>query len=143
MLFFAHSGVRYAVLLAGFIALVYFAYAAATGKGSEKVSRILGATFTGFLDLQILLGIGMVVLGLFYSALIGHLFMMIAAAVVAHASMAMAKSAEPALTSEGSVAELPGRMAKAEPVAALTVMLPKPRPVEARGARLDTRHPQI
>ena len=60
-----------------------------------------------------------------------------ASALRAEVAERASKSAEPALTSEGSVAELPGRVARAEPVAALTVVLPKPRPVEARGARLE------
>lgn len=92
MLFYAHSGLRYLVLLAGVVALLYFAYAAITKSGSEKLGRVLGSIFVGLVDLQILLGIGMVVLGLFYPALIGHLFMMVGAAVVAHVAMAMAKS---------------------------------------------------
>jgi heme A synthase len=97
MLFFAHSGLRYLVLLAGVIALLYFAYAVATKSGNERVSRILGASFAGLIDLQALLGIVMVVLGLFYSALIGHIFMMLGAAVVAHAAMVLARSSpEPA-----------------------------------------------
>jgi heme A synthase len=95
MLFSAHSGLRYLVLLVGVAALAYFAYAAVSAKGNERTSRVLGASFSGLLDLQILLGIGMVVLGLFYSQLIGHMFMMIAAAVVSHAAMVMAKNAEP------------------------------------------------
>lgn len=95
MLFFAHSGLRYLVLLAGVIALAYFAYAVATKSGNERVARIVGASFAGLLDLQAVIGIVMVALGLFYSALIGHLFMMVAAAVVAHVAMAMGRNSDP------------------------------------------------
>jgi heme A synthase len=95
MLFFAHSGLRYLLLLVGIVALLYFAYAVATKKGDEKLSRILGSSFAGLIDLQVLIGIGMVVMGLYYPALLGHLFMMLGAAVVAHVAMAMAKTAQP------------------------------------------------
>lgn len=92
MLFYAHSGLRYLVLLLGLAALAYFAYALITKKGNEKTGRILGSAFVGTLDLQIVLGLLMVILGLFYPALIGHMFMMIGAAVVAHVAMVMARS---------------------------------------------------
>lgn len=95
MLYSAHSGVRYLILLIGIIALIYFAYAVVAKKNDETKSRVLGSVFTGVLDLQGLLGIIMVVMGLYYPAVIGHLVMMIGAIVVAHASMAMAKTAQP------------------------------------------------
>ncbi len=92
MVFMAHSGIRYLVLLAGIVALVYFVVAVVTRKGNPRVSRILGSVFTGVLDLQILLGLILVALGLYYPALLGHLFMMLFAAVCSHVAMAMAKS---------------------------------------------------
>ena len=95
MLFFAHSGLRHLVLLAGLVALGYFAYAVATRAGNERVARIIGSTFVGLVDLQLVIGIVMVALGLFYSALIGHLFMMVAAAVVAHVAMVMGRNTDP------------------------------------------------
>ncbi len=95
MLFFAHSGLRYLVLLLGILAFLYLAYAVATKKGDEKLGRVLGSSFVGLLDLQILIGIGMVVMGLYYSALMGHLFMMLGAAVALHVALAMAKTAQP------------------------------------------------
>ena len=92
MLFYAHSGLRYLVLLAGVAALVYFLMAMRSKEGDQRTGRILGGVFVGSLDLQVVLGVIMVALGLFYGALIGHMFMMIAAAVVAHAALAMARS---------------------------------------------------
>ncbi|MEX2583233.1 MAG: hypothetical protein WD766_08155 [Gemmatimonadota bacterium] len=92
MLFMAHSGLRYLVLLVGIAALIYFGYAVATKKGDERTGRVLGSAFAGLVDLQIVLGLLMVAFGLFYSALIGHLFMMIAAAVVAHVAMVFART---------------------------------------------------
>src|SRR5690606_23357416 len=65
MLFGAHSGVRYLVLLIGIIAVIYYAYAVITKKHDETKSRVLGSVFTGVLDLQGLLGILLVVMGLY------------------------------------------------------------------------------
>ena len=57
MLFYAHSGLRYLVLLMGLVALVFFAYGLATKRPVDKLVRILGSSFVGMLDLQVLLGI--------------------------------------------------------------------------------------
>jgi hypothetical protein len=86
MLFYAHSGLRYLVLLMGLIALAYFAYGLATKRPVDKAVRILGSSFVGLLDLQVLLGILLLGAGWpFYPALWGHLVMMVLAAGLAHA----------------------------------------------------------
>jgi hypothetical protein len=90
-LFFAHSGLRYLVLLAGVVALVYLAYAALARKPEGKGGRIVMSAFVGLLDLQILLGIVLVAMGDFYPALVGHIMTMVIAAVVAHGSSVYAK----------------------------------------------------
>ena len=90
-LFFAHSGLRYLVLLAGVVALVYLAYAALARKPEGKGGRIVMSAFVGLLDLQILLGIALVAMGDFYPALVGHIITMVIAAVVAHGSSVYAK----------------------------------------------------
>ena len=82
-LFHAHSGLRYLVLLAAVAAVVALAYALATHRASG-VARILARAFTGLLDLQVLLGIGLVVGGDFPDAVVGHLVMMVIAVVIAH-----------------------------------------------------------
>lgn len=84
-LYHAHSGLRYLVLLAALAALGALAYALATGRGTRP-AHILASTFAGLLDLQILLGIGLVMGGLFPDIVIGHLAMMLLAAVVTHAA---------------------------------------------------------
>lgn len=95
-IFHAHSGLRYLVLIAGVIALIVMALGMSGRRPFEKPSRIALAAFTGLLDLQILLGIAMVVLGCFYGALMGHLMMMILAAVAAHGlSVYARKQADP------------------------------------------------
>ena len=44
------------------------------------------AVFAGLLDLQILFGLGLVIGGIFPDATVGHLIMMVFAAVITHAS---------------------------------------------------------
>jgi hypothetical protein len=83
-IFHAHSGLRYLVLIAAVAALVVMALGAFGRQPFGKASRISLAAFSGLLDLQILLGIAMVVMGCFYDALMGHLMMMILAAVAVH-----------------------------------------------------------
>jgi len=85
ILFQAHSGLRYLVLLVGVVALAYFVSGLATKRPVDKGVRILGAAFTGLLDLQILLGLFMVALGRYYPQLIGHIVMMVLAAGLTHA----------------------------------------------------------
>jgi len=84
-LYHAHSGLRYVVLLAATAAVVALGYALFTGR-SVRIASTLAAAFTGLLDLQILLGVGLVIGGIFPDAVVGHLVMMVFAAVVTHAS---------------------------------------------------------
>jgi heme A synthase len=67
----------------------------ATRNGNERISRILGASFAGLIDFQAVLGLVMVLLGLYYPALLGHIFMTVAAAVIAHVAMAMGRRTDP------------------------------------------------
>lgn len=85
ILFHAHSGLRYLVLLAAVAAIGTLTYALATGRAA-RVAFALATAFTGLLDVQIVLGIGLVMGGLFPDAVIGHLALMLLAAVVTHAS---------------------------------------------------------
>jgi hypothetical protein len=94
-LYHAHSGLRYLVLLAALVAIVALAYALASGRGA-RAARILPAVFIGLLDLQILLGIGLVLGGVFPDAAVGHLVMMVLAAVVAHVASVLGKRASTA-----------------------------------------------
>jgi hypothetical protein len=84
-LFYLHSGLRYLVLLVGLVAVVYFASGLATRRPVGKPVRILGSSFAGLLDTQVLLGLVLLGSGWpFYPALWGHLSMMVLAAVLAH-----------------------------------------------------------
>jgi xanthine/uracil permease len=80
---YAHSGIRYLVLLFGAATLLYALFGVATGRPYDKRIRILAALFAGSLHLNLLLGFGLIFMGSFYPSLIGHVIMMVGAAVVA------------------------------------------------------------
>ena len=87
--FYAHSGLRYLVLLAGVLAIGYFAFGLATKRPFDKGGRILGASFAGLLHTQVLLGLLVLVTRFYYPALIGHIVLMVLAAVAAQATMSV------------------------------------------------------
>jgi hypothetical protein len=91
MLFYAHSGLRFLVLLSAVIAAAVLLWGWRSGRPLAGQSRGATAVFSAVLDLQVLLGIGLVLTRPFYGALIGHLAMMIAAAIVAHGVLAYAR----------------------------------------------------
>lgn len=86
MIFYAHSGFRYLVLLSGILTVAYLSWAMATRRPYDSTARRIMAAFTGVMDLQILLGVVLLFQIPFYGALMGHLVMMVAAVVVAHAA---------------------------------------------------------
>ena len=94
-LFAAHSGVRYLVLFAGLVALVWFAFGALTGRPFQRPSPALLTGFVGLLDVQILLGIALVIGGRRPAAVWGHLAVMLTAAVVIHVVSARHKRRPP------------------------------------------------
>jgi hypothetical protein len=108
MLYQAHSGLRYLVLLAGVAALIALAIDL-SAKRQSGAARGLFAAFTGLLDLQVLLGIILVIGGVFYGALMGHIMMMILAVAAAHATGILAK--READTRKATIARLGGVIA--------------------------------
>jgi len=84
MLFHAHSGLRYLVLLAGIVALVSLLQGRFGGRPYGRADRLTGAAFTGLLDVQVLLGVITVFVRPWFPALIGHIVMMVLALAVAH-----------------------------------------------------------
>lgn len=83
MLFAAHSGLRYLVLLAGLFVVLY-ALAGIFGRREYSTAMArLAAAFTGLLHLQVLTGIAVLFTRPFHTAIVGHLFLMLAAAAVA------------------------------------------------------------
>ncbi|MBJ6765297.1 hypothetical protein DRW03_26150 [Corallococcus sp. H22C18031201] len=93
--FHLHSGLRYLVLLAGVLAVAYFAFGLATQRPFDKVGRILGASYAGLLHTQVLVGICVLITRVYYPALIGHIVMMVLAAVVAQVCMSMNRRRTP------------------------------------------------
>lgn len=84
MAFYAHSGLRFLVLLAGVIAIAVLLWGWSARRPFAGQSRAVTAVFTGVLDLQFLLGILTLLTRPWYGALMGHLIMMIAAVFAAH-----------------------------------------------------------
>ena len=95
VLFHAHSGLRYLVLLAGVVAFVYCLVAALRSRPWDRTGRILMGVFTGVLDLQVVLGVILVFVWPFYPALWGHLTMMLLAAAAAHIGSTLNKRRPP------------------------------------------------
>ena len=91
-LYQAHSGLRYLVLLAAIGAIVSLAYALSLGR-VDRSARVLPIAFTALLDLQVLLGIGLVMGGLFPDAAVGHLAMMVLALVSTHGASILGRRA--------------------------------------------------
>ncbi len=88
-LFHAHSGLRFLVLLAGAVNLVMLAAALLQKKPYAKPHRAAGAAFAGLLHLQVILGLVMVAMGRYYPALVGHIVMMLLAAIAAQVTMSL------------------------------------------------------
>ncbi|MGH7447125.1 MAG: hypothetical protein ACRELT_06175, partial [Longimicrobiales bacterium] len=87
----------YLVLLAGLGAVVTAALGWGKAGLPPRAERALAGSFVGMLDLQIVLGVLLLLAGFpFYGALTGHLFMMLLAAAAAHGASVMARKREPA-----------------------------------------------
>lgn len=84
MLLHAHSGVRYLALLLGLLALVYAAWGVVGSRPYDQKMRRLAGFFAVTLQINILLGLTMIILGRgFYPQLGIHILLMVGAAVVA------------------------------------------------------------
>jgi hypothetical protein len=89
--FQAHSGLRYLVLATAVVATIVFAVAQAGGRPAPKRDRAISVVYTSLVDLQVLLGIGVLILGPFRPILIGHIVMMIGTAAAVHVSAVVYK----------------------------------------------------
>jgi hypothetical protein len=91
---YAHSGVRYLVLLAGLALVIACVLGLAIQKPGPRAARVMGAIFVGLLDLQFLLGLGLIGLGRFTPRATGHLVLTVAAVAVAHRTHVQARKRE-------------------------------------------------
>lgn len=89
ILFHAHSGLRYLVLLAGVLAFGYSLVAAVRSAAWNRTGRILLRSFVGLLDLQVLIGLVLAFVWPLYPALWGHFTLMLLAAAAAHLASAL------------------------------------------------------
>ena len=62
-MYYAHSGIRYLILAFGVIALVYAVVGLVRGREYDKTMRTLASLFAGMVHLQILVGIGLLIMG--------------------------------------------------------------------------------
>jgi asparagine N-glycosylation enzyme membrane subunit Stt3 len=91
MLFHAHSGFRYLVLLTGVIVILYALWGVFSKRPYDKTMRVLSLSFILSVDLTALLGVSYLFVGTFYPQLGGHIVTMILAVIVAHVVSAVMK----------------------------------------------------
>jgi hypothetical protein len=82
LLYQAHSGLRFLVLLTGVLNLAVCAVGLGLKRPFDKTSRIIGAVFQGTLHLQVVVGLVLVLTLAFYPQLMGHIVCMLGAAAV-------------------------------------------------------------
>jgi len=94
IVFYAHSGIRYLVLLAGLAAFVYLLYGLVSRRDFDKLANALTGAYVGLMDVQVLFGILLYLLIPSYPQLLGHVVMMLAAVSVGHVANIMNKRRE-------------------------------------------------
>lgn len=87
--FHAHSGLRYAVLLAAAVALVVFALGLSRAQPFSRLHRVVGAAYAGLVHLQVGLGLVLVAMGKYDPRVLGHMALMLLAAVVLQALLSV------------------------------------------------------
>jgi hypothetical protein len=96
MLHAAHGVVRYLVLLAGLAAAVVavagWNRAESVGTSGERTAMTV---FVGLVDVQVLLGLLLLLTWPYYPALVGHIVLMVLAAAVAHGGSLLARRRGP------------------------------------------------
>lgn len=91
MLFAAHSGIRFLVLVGGLFVVLYAAVGFFGKREYAGAMARLASVFAGLLHLQLLIGFALLFTQPFYTMIIGHLFMMLAAAAVAQFTASVVK----------------------------------------------------
>lgn len=91
MVYYAHSGLRYLVLLAALAALVVLVRGRSGNRPYDRAARATTGAYMGLLHLQVVVGILLVVLGRWYGAVMGHLIMNLLGVAVATVLIGWAK----------------------------------------------------
>ena len=91
MLFAAHSGLRFLVLLAGFVVVVHAVVGLASQREYSTATARLATVFAGLLHLQVLTGVGVLFTRPLHTAVVGHVILMLAAAGVAQLTSGLMK----------------------------------------------------
>ncbi|MDX1660299.1 MAG: hypothetical protein R3326_00800 [Gemmatimonadota bacterium] len=94
ILFHAHSGLRYLVLLVALIAVAWFLWGWLAKRPFERPGRIVMGVYVGLVDLQVLIGLVLFFAGRRPPGIHGHMGLMILAAVVLHVASAISKRKE-------------------------------------------------
>ena len=101
MLFAAHSGLRFLVLAGGLFVILYAAVGVFGKREYSSAMARLATVFTGLIHLQVAVGVAVLFIRPFSTMLIGHIFPMIAAAVVAQVTTSVVKRRPPDARSYG------------------------------------------
>ena len=101
MLFAAHSGLRFLVLAGGLFVILYAAVGFFGKREYSSAMARLATVFAGLIHLQVLVGFAALFVRPFSTILIGHIFLMIAAAVVAQFTASVVKRRPPEERSYG------------------------------------------
>jgi hypothetical protein len=93
-LYHAHSGIRYLVLTIAVVALIYYAYGLITKRPFDKTARIMGIVFNSTLDINVLVGIILLIVKGYFSYQLMHIIFMFAALIAAHVLTVVNKKQE-------------------------------------------------
>lgn len=83
MLFAAHSGLRFLILVGGLFVIVYAAVGLLGKREYAPAMARLAAVFVGLIHLQVFLGVAVLFTRPFQTMLVGHVFLMLGAGAVA------------------------------------------------------------
>ncbi len=89
ILYYAHSGFRWIVMVAAVVALIYMIYGLITRRAYDRSASLVMTIFVRCIEIQLLLGIVLIILyaialGTFLPSWWGHLILMTIAVIVAH-----------------------------------------------------------
>ncbi len=95
MLFAAHSGLRYLILVGGLFVIVYAAVGLLGKREYAPAMARLAAVFAGLIHLQVFLGVAVLFTRPFQTMLVGHIFLMLGAGAVAQVTHTVVKRRPP------------------------------------------------